>query len=223
MGSSEVAATVIRRWLALALETIVAHEDALGRLDAAAGDGDHGATMVRGLRAANAAADAATGSAGDLLMTAGAAFADAAGGASGALVGALLTTTGRTLGSGPYDRAAVTAALQAGLAMVMRLGKAQPGDKTLLDALAPFIDALAAQPPAVTLAAAWRAALPSASTGADATREMVAKRGRAARLGERSLGQPDPGAVSITYLLQAAGAVLAAADGQALRPVTPVA
>lgn len=214
MSSAEVAATLVRRWLALALEAVAIHEEELGRLDAAAGDGDHGATMVRGLRAANAAVDAATGSAGDLLLAAGASFADAAGGASGALVGALLTTVGRTLGGGPSDRAAVTAALQAGLAMVMRLGKAQPGDKTLIDALAPFVAALAAQPAGITLAAAWRAALPSAGAGADATRAMVAKRGRAARLGERSRGHLDPGAVSVTYLLQAAGAALAGADGQ---------
>lgn len=214
MSSPEVAATVVRRWLALALESITAHEEELGRLDAAAGDGDHGATMVRGLRAAHAAVDATAESAGDLLMSAGVAFADAAGGASGALVGALLTTTGRTLDNGPYDRAAVTSALQAGLTMVMRLGKAQPGDKTLIDALGPFVDALAVQPADSTLAEAWRAALPFAVAGADATRAMVARRGRAARLGARSLGHPDPGARSMTYLLQAASAVLAAADGQ---------
>ena len=215
MSSPEVADTVVRRWLALALESIAAHEDELGRLDAAAGDGDHGATMVRGLRAAVAAADKANGSAGQILTEAGVAFADAAGGASGALVGALFTTTGRTLGAGPYDTAALVKALQAGLAMVMRLGKAQPGDKTLIDALAPFVDALAAQPANATLADAWRAALPSAVTGADATREMVAKRGRAAKLGERSLGHPDPGAVSIVYLLRSAGAVLTSATDQA--------
>jgi dihydroxyacetone kinase len=130
------------------------------------------------------------------------------------LLGALLTATGRALGSGPYDRAKVTAALQAGLAMVARLGKAQPGDKTLIDALKPFVDALAAQPADSTLAAAWRAALPAAAAGANATREMVAKRGRSARLGQRSLGYPDPGAVSVTYLLQAAGAALEAEDNQ---------
>jgi len=208
MGSPEVADTVVRRWLVLALESIAAHEDELGRLDAAAGDGDHGATMVRGLRAANGAVETATGSAGDLLMTAGAAFADAAGGASGALVGALLATTGRTLGAGPYDTAALVKALQAGLSMVMRLGKAQPGDKTLIDALAPFITALAVQPADAPLADAWRAALPSAVAGADATRDLVARRGRAAKLGERGLGHPDAGAVSLTYLLQAMDAAL---------------
>jgi dihydroxyacetone kinase len=208
MSSPEVASMVVQRWLALALETIAAHEDELGRLDAAAGDGDHGTTMVRGLRAAVAAADKADGSAGQLLAEAGAAFADAAGGASGALVGALLSTTGRTLGDGPYDAPAVVKALQAGLSMVMRLGKAHPGDKTLIDALQPFVDALAAQPPDQPLAAAWMSALPAAHQGAEATSAMVARRGRSAKLGERSLGHPDPGAISIVYLLQATGDVL---------------
>jgi len=208
MGSPEIAETIVRRWLARALEIIVAHEEELGRLDAAAGDGDHGATMVRGLRAANATADHVTGSAGQLLAAAGAAFADASGGASGALIGALLSATGRTLGDGPYDAAAMTSALQAGLAMVMRLGKAQPGDKTLIDALHPFIDALAAQPPDQTLADAWLAALPAAQLGAESTSAMIARRGRSARLGERSLGHPDPGAMSMVYLLQAMGDVL---------------
>jgi dihydroxyacetone kinase len=193
----------------LALETIAAHEEELGRLDAAAGDGDHGATMVRGLRAAVAAANQAAGSAGRLLAEAGAAFADASGGASGALVGALLSTTGRALGDGPYDAVAVTKALQAGLTMVMRLGKAQPGDKTLIDALQPFVDALAAQPTDRPLAKVWLAALPAARQGAEATSAMVARRGRSAKLGERSLGHPDPGATSIVYLLQAMGDVLA--------------
>lgn len=208
MSSPEVAISIVRRWLALALERIAAQEEELGRLDAAAGDGDHGATMVRGLRAAVAAADKAEGNAGQLLVEAGAAFADAAGGASGALVGALLSTTGRTLGDGPYDTANVVRALQAGLTMVKRLGKAQPGDKTLIDALQPFVDALAAQAADQPLAAAWAAALPAARQGAAATAAMVARRGRSAKLGERSLGHPDPGAVSLTLLLQAADAVL---------------
>ena len=208
MSSPEVASNIVRRWLALALETIVAHEEELGQLDAAAGDGDHGATMVRGLRAAVAAVEKTDGGAGQLLVEAGAAFADAAGGASGALVGALLSTTGRTLGDGPHDTADVVKALQAGLAMVKRLGKAQPGDKTLIDALQPFVDALAAQPADQPLAAAWATTLPAARRGTEATASMIARRGRSAKLGERSLGHPDPGAVSLTLLLQAADAVL---------------
>jgi len=208
MGSPEVAATVVRRWLALALAIIGEHEEELGRLDAAAGDGDHGATMVRGLRAANAAVAQMSEGAGRLLIEAGAAFSDASGGASGALIGALLSTVGRTLDDGPFDTPTVTKALQAGLTMVQRLGKAQPGDKTLVDALQPFVSALAAQPADQPLLAAWRAALPAAQAGAAATREMVARRGRSAKLGERSLGHPDPGAVSLTYLLQAMEAAL---------------
>jgi dihydroxyacetone kinase len=208
MNAPQTATTIVQRWLTLAEERIRAHEEELGRLDAAAGDGDHGATMVRGLRAAKAVADQPPGSAGQLLADAGAAFADAAGGASGALVGALLSTTGRVLGDGPYNTAAVTTALQAGLAMVMRLGKAQPGDKTLIDALHPFVGALAAQPPDQSLADAWQAALPAAHQGAEATSSLIARRGRSATLGERSLGHVDPGAVSICDLLQALGDVL---------------
>jgi len=208
MGSPEVAATVVRRWLTLALAIIGEHEEELGRLDAAAGDGDHGATMVRGLRAANAVVAQMSDGAGRLLIEAGAAFSDASGGASGALIGALLSTVGRTLDDGPFDTPTVTKALQAGLTMVQRLGKAQPGDKTLVDALQPFVSALAAQPADQPLLAAWRAALPAAQAGAAATREMVARRGRSAKLGERSLGHPDPGAVSLTYLLQAMEAAL---------------
>ena len=196
------AQSVVHRWLAEALVLMVEHEAELGRLDAAAGDGDHGATMVRGLRAASAALAGATGSSGQLLQQAGTAFADA-GGASGALVGALLATAGQQLGDGPCDLPAVTAALQAGADHVARLGKAQPGDKTLLDALYPFLRAWATPPPDQPLAVAWKAALPAAEQGAAATSSLVARRGRAAKLGARSLGHPDPGAVSITYLLRA--------------------
>ncbi len=208
MDATDGAEQVVRGWLACALALLVEHEQELGQLDAVAGDGDHGATMVRGLRAAvEATAETTPGSAGLLLMLAGDAFADAAGGASGALIGALLATTGRSLGSGPYDTAAVAAALQAGLARVVRLGKAQPGDKTLIDALQPFIAALAATPDR-PLAEAWRVAVPAAAAGAEATRGLVARRGRAATLGERSRGHPDAGAVSLTYLLQAMERVL---------------
>lgn len=208
MGTSATAAATVRHWLDLALERIAEHEQELGRLDAAAGDGDHGATMVRGLRAAAAAVNDASGCAGDLLRAAGAEFSDAAGGASGALVGALLTTVGDAFGDGPYDLATVTAALKAGLSMVMRLGKAQPGDKTFIDALHPFVEALAAQPADRTLASAWRKALPAAHLGAEQTRDMPARRGRSARLAERSVGHVDPGAASIALLLEAAGDVL---------------
>jgi dihydroxyacetone kinase phosphoprotein-dependent L subunit len=178
-------------------------EAELGRLDAAAGDGDHGTTMVRGLTAAVGAVDAqGPCSAGELLACAGDAFADAAGGAAGALFGVLLTTVGRRLPASDTSSQAVCAALQAGLATVAKLGKAAPGDKTLLDALAPFVAGFAAGvEQGQSTATAWHGALPAAAAGAAATAGMVAKRGRASRLGERSLGHVDPGAQSVVYLL----------------------
>jgi dihydroxyacetone kinase len=196
-----------------ALARFQAHEQELGQLDAAAGDGDHGATMVRGLMAAVAAVDAqGPSSPGELLVCAGDAFADAAGGAAGALFGALFCTVGRKLAGADTSPAAVSAALEAGLAAVAKLGKAAPGDKTLLDALAPFVHEFAAAVErGEDTAHAWSAALPAAAQGAAATADMVARRGRSARLGERSRGHIDPGAQSVVYLLAAANDVLQAA------------
>jgi len=198
-----------------ALTLFQAKEQELGRLDAAAGDGDHGATMVRGLTAAVAAVDGALAvaqescSTGDLLVCAGDAFADAAGGASGALFGALFCTVGRKLASGGESPAAVSAALTAGAAAVAKLGKAAPGDKTLLDALAPFAAEFAGGVQAgQDVAGAWRGALPAAEAGAAATADMIARRGRASRLGERSRGHVDAGAQSVVYLLQAVDTTL---------------
>lgn len=206
---SRTADDVVRAALAAALDAVQAQEQELGRLDAVAGDGDHGSTMVRGLTAAVAAADGAAPSPGARLAQAGMAFADAAGGASGALVGMFIATTGQRLGEGPFDTAAVQAALAAGLATVQRLGKAQVGDKTMVDTLAPFVAALdehGAEP----LVAAWQAALPAAEAGATSTESMTARLGRASKLGERSVGHRDAGAVSMLVVLTAVGAVLGA-------------
>lgn len=197
---------VIRACLANSLSTIAEKEDHLGKLDAAAGDGDHGAGMLRGIRAANGALENVSDDvpAGMLLMQAGSAFSDAAGGASGALYGMFIMTVGKTLGAGPFETADIHNALEAGMAAIMKLGKSKPGDKTMLDALAPFISSLgeAADQP---LGTAWSTALPTAEAGAQATAEMVAAKGRSSKLGERSLGHPDPGAKSMVYILNAIG------------------
>ena len=209
----ELAALVVVESLHKAVALFQEKEQELGRLDAAAGDGDHGTTMLRGLTAAVAAIDAqGPCSGGELLVCAGDAFADAAGGASGALFGALFATVGRKLPASDVSPDAVSAALQGGLATVSKLGKAAPGDKTMLDALAPFVAAFTVaveqgrahrQPPGM------RHCLPPRQ-GAAATADMVAKRGRAARLGERSLGHIDPGAQSVVYLLTTVDEVLQA-------------
>ncbi len=205
-------AVIARQCIEKALEIIAANEAELGRLDAAAGDGDHGAGMVRGFKAAAAAAQGDGGSAGQILVRAGTAFADAAGGASGALVGTLIMTIGQSLTMDSIDAAAVHEALEAGINAVAKLGKAKPGDKTMLDTLDPFLRAYGeATTDGASVTGAWQAALPTAEQGAQSTIDMVSKRGRASRLGERSRGHIDAGAMSMLYVLRAVGGVLAEA------------
>jgi dihydroxyacetone kinase phosphoprotein-dependent L subunit len=199
---------IVRQGVGKALEIIAANEVELGRLDAAVGDGDHGAGMVRGLKAAVTAAQG-EGTAGQILVRAGTAFADAAGGASGALVGTLITAIGQALPEGQVDAAVIHSALEAGINAVAKLGKAKPGDKTMLDTLAPFLQAFAeASAGGVSVSVAWQMALPAAEAGAKSTIDMISKRGRASRLGERSRGHIDAGAVSMLHVLRAFGGVL---------------
>lgn len=195
--------TIFQRLLA----TMEVHEDELGKLDAVAGDGDHGIGMVRGLKAATASLNDVEGMEdGAAIAHAGAAFSDAAGGSSGALVGIFIITIGNKL-PGTASTSGVQQAMQLGLERMQALGKAQPGQKTMLDTLHPFIAALE-QSSDQPLPQAWQAALPAATDGMEATKTMRAAKGRASRLGDRSQGHADPGAVSMLYLLQATGEVL---------------
>ncbi len=207
--------------LAAALEAVEKEEDNLGRLDAVAGDGDHGLGMVRGLRGALAATRSSgvdgddAGSVGTALLAAGTAMADAAGGASGALYGVLLTEIGAALArSGARDVTLplLTDAVDAAYDAVVDLGGAKVGDKTMLDALDPFRRVLREQA-GVSVAQAWRVAADAAADAAAATAGMVAKTGRAARLGDRGRGSPDPGATSLALIAAATGTVLAARCG----------
>jgi len=199
--------TLVQLCLTRILDAMIATQEELGRLDAAAGDGDHGTGMVRGFRAASAVSS--NGTVGQILAAAGAAFSDAAGGASGALIGTFIMTVGQSLPADVIDAAGVHQALEAGEAAIARLGKAKPGDKTMLDTLDPFVKALgAAVANGATLTEGWQTALLAAEQGAHATAELVSRRGRASRLGERSRGHIDPGAMSMLYMLRAVGAVL---------------
>ena len=177
-------------------------EEELGRLDATAGDGDHGIGMVKGSKAAVAAARAVAGQgagASTTLTAAGDAWSDQAGGTSGALWGAMLTAVGSALGD---DQAPTTsgiaAALRAALAAVQRLGGAEVGDKTLVDALAPLVTAFDATDGSLHDRAA--AAVTAAEAGAESTKALQARLGRARPLGEKSVGVPDPGAVSLARI-----------------------
>lgn len=212
---SASAQQIVRLSLQRMLAAIEEKEEELGRLDAAAGDGDHGSGMVRGLRAAvaTAAVDAieedSPETPGELITSAGVAFADAAGGASGALVGMFLQSIGQSLGDGPFDAAAVERALTDGMTTMIQLGKAKPGDKTMIDTLHPFTTALrSAAERGEDLVSAWHTALIPAEAGAHSTVEMMSKRGRSSRLRERSIGHLDPGAMSMLYMLRAVGEVL---------------
>jgi dihydroxyacetone kinase len=201
-----------RAALRQALATIEEMESELGRLDAAAGDGDHGAGMVRGLRAAVEAIDGFDGTARQTFQRGGIAFQNAAGGASGALVGAWLIAIGRGLPDRDeaVDATAVALALDQALAILQGLGQAQPGDKTMVDTLAPFCAALSdAAARGLGISDAWAAALPAGAAGMLSTIDMVSRRGRASRLGERSRGVQDAGATSIYHVLHAFGTELA--------------
>ena len=177
-------------------------EAELGRIDALAGDGDHGMGMTRGsAAAAEAAAKAVAAGAGaaSVLAAAGDGWADRAGGTSGALWGLALRTWSTELSDdAAISPDAVARGARAGLEAIMRLGRAQVGDKTLVDAFAPFATTLtAAVAKGLTLPAAWAEAAVAAKTAADATAQLAPKMGRARSHTKRSMGHPDAGAVSL--------------------------
>jgi D-erythrulose 4-kinase len=202
---SRQAAPVIAGLLERIAEAIDGQADELGRMDSVAGDGDHGIGMQRGSRAgagaARSAAEAGAG-AGTTLTEAGDAWSDQGGGTSGVIWGRILQTLGRALGDdAPVNAAAVSAAVGEARDVVMGFGKAQVGDKTMIDAIVPFADDLnreiaAGQP----LHGAWRHAADVAERAARDTAQLAAKLGRARSHGDKSIGTPDPGAVSFALV-----------------------
>ena len=188
-------ATWVRRSAALIAE----HAEELTDLDAAIGDADHGTNMKRGLAAAAEAVQAGSfASADTLLKKVGTTLVSTVGGASGPLYGTFfLRAGGAVAGLEVLDAQALASALEAGVGGVAARGRATTGEKTMLDAWSPALEALRAQPD--DLAAAVRAA----AEGREATKPMVATKGRASYLGERSAGHIDPGAASTVLLLTA--------------------
>jgi len=193
--------------------TVSEAELELGRIDAVAGDGDHGRGMVRGTAAAVAAAreTCANGAGpGSVLAAAGDAWASKAGGTSGVLWGAALTALGQRLGDGKAPTADdVTSGVRAAYEALGRLGGASPGDKTMLDALLPFVDVLSDHVGRdADLRSAWHAATEAAEDAARATADLRPRTGRARPLAERSVGTPDAGAVSLAMCLRSVAGVL---------------
>ncbi|QZN86434.1 dihydroxyacetone kinase family protein [Cellulomonas sp. C5510] len=191
-------------------DALAAAEQHLGDLDAVAGDGDHGRGMSRGASAAHeAAARAAALGAGPatVLQEAGAAWADRSGGTSGALWGAALRAAAGALPDDAVpDASAVVAAVTAARDALVRTGGAAVGDKTMLDAIEPFVTVLAeGVADGAPVREAWTRAAREAQTAAEATAQLTPLRGRARPLAARSLGHPDPGAVSAALVLTTLG------------------
>jgi dihydroxyacetone kinase-like protein len=197
----------ITAWWRVAEARIRDRCDYLTQLDAAIGDGDHGTNMRRGFQAVTAALAGQEDEQppGRLLILAGRTLVSTVGGASGPLWGSALRRAGRALGDAEdVDGPALAGALDAAIAGIVDLGAAAPGDKTMIDALAPAAAALhgaldAGRPLATALAEAAAAA----EEGAAATVPMRARKGRASYLGERSIGHQDPGATSAAIIIAA--------------------
>ena len=219
-------------WITRYADTITAQKEYLTALDSAIGDADHGINMDRGLQAVVAKLDGLSGegtgaagghaggpvaegasgeSVGALLKSVGMTLVSTVGGAAGPLYGTLFLRMGAAAGdAAELDPAAWAAAFKAGVAGLQARGKAEPGDKTMVDALVPADEALeAAVAAGEPLDEALRRAADAARRGMLATVPLVARRGRASYLGDRSAGTQDPGATSSWLLLEASGALVA--------------
>jgi len=202
-----VNADTVQSWLEQAAASLHEQRDYLTQLDAAIGDADHGTNMDRGFTAVVAKLGEKDGPLppGKLLTTAGGTLVSTVGGASGPLWGTALRRAGRALGDAEeFGSDELATALDAALEGVVELGAAQPGDKTMVDALTPAAAALGASlGDGADLDRALAAAAAAAEEGARATIPMQARKGRASYLGERSIGHQDPGATSVALVMRA--------------------
>lgn len=199
-------------WLADYAEVVADQADYLTDLDRAIGDADHGSNMARGTRrVAELAREESYPSVEAYLKKVGMTLVSTVGGASGPLYGTFfLRMAGPLAGSEEVDATQIGAALRAGVEGVLARGKAELEDKTMYDAWSPALDAYdRAVAEDADLATALRAAAEAAAAGRDATVDLVARKGRASYLGERSRGHLDPGATSTTMLLESAARTLA--------------
>lgn len=206
MTDGRISVADLEAWLREFGRLVTEHRDELTALDAAIGDADHGTNMERGMSAVVAGLSGDT--IGKLCQQAGMTLVSTVGGASGPLYGTFLLRFGSSAGEiAELDAKGFAAAMRAGLDGIVARGKAEPQDKTMFDALAPAVEALEAAPDAA-LAEALTAAAEAAEAGRDATTEMLARKGRASYLGERSIGHQDPGATSAALLVRAAATTL---------------
>ena len=208
LNMDETAGTAaLDRWVRSFALLVAENKELLTDLDAAIGDGDHGTNMDRGMRAVVDALDDTTPAAASALLNkVGITLVSTVGGASGPLFGTFFLRVGASLGdTSDISLAQLTSAFRAGLEGIVARGKAEAGDKTMYDALAPAVNALdSAVSEGVDKADALKLALVAAESGRDATTPMLARKGRASYLGERSVGHQDPGATTVALLMAAA-------------------
>jgi dihydroxyacetone kinase-like protein len=204
MGKSELTITEATAMFLHVAARMQESEDLLTQADKAVGDGDHGIGMARGFAAVQAKLEAAPpGTVAELLKTTGMALITSVGGASGAIFGTLFRGGARNMATETvFDSETLARLLGDGLAAVQERGKAKPGDKTMVDALAPAA-ATAAEMAAAPLDQALPPVVAAARTGLEKSKAMVATTGKAMALGQRALGYVDPGALSMVLILEA--------------------
>ncbi|MBM7830610.1 dihydroxyacetone kinase-like protein [Agromyces cerinus] len=204
-------------WVRRSAQVISDHRVELITLDREIGDGDHGENMDRGFQAVLPKLDdlAAGSTPGDVLKLVATTLISTVGGAAGPLYGTAYLKAAAAAGSAvSLDGPAIAAILTAARDGVVTRGKAEAGDKTMIDAWTPAVDAAdAAAAAGIDAAGVFAAAADAAEAGAVATEPLVARKGRASYLGERSAGHRDPGAESSALLLRAAADAAAASAG----------
>ncbi len=185
-----------------AVGQIRANHEMLSRLDAAVGDGDHGTTILRTMEAvANAIAENPGTDLKELLAKIAWDVMNCDGGSTGPLLGSFfMGMSDAVAGKTDLDCAAVVAMFEGGILKLAKQSRAKIGDKTMMDAFLPALDALQAAAPSGSIHTALQQAAAAAATGAEATKALQAKFGRARNLGERVIGHADPGAVSVSLL-----------------------
>jgi dihydroxyacetone kinase-like protein len=221
--------TVTEAWLRCTAHAIHERRAWLTELDAAIGDGDHGINLDRGFAALLGDLESGavpTGDAGALLMSSGRRLLGLVGGASGALYGRALMTAGTRLsermGDAEIDRRGlVEIALAGAIDGITALGRAVPGDKTMLDALVPALEAVRAAASDSPVRDVMLAMADAADAGTRATIPLVARKGRASYLGERSTGHIDPGAASSAILIRCLANAVTTDDGQPMQRGEP--
>ena len=203
MSTPTLAPGDVKKMLLKVADVIIGSEEMLSQADRDTGDGDHGLGMQRGFTAAKAQLEGLDPkTVAEVFTATGMALMASMGGASGAVMGMLFQSGGTALGANDFlDAEGLCSFLEGACSGVTNLGGAKPGDKTMVDALAAALDSVE-DTDCNTISEALQAASTGATEGMEATKAMIATMGRAKTLGEKSIGHPDPGALSVSIIFK---------------------